>query len=245
LRKNFVFGVGFDTGGGDMIRERFAALLAERGWTLEEFSKRSGLSINTVKNISGGKTIDPQLSTAAIIAETFGISINCLMGKCPHTPQEKELLRLYRETGKHGKSIITLIARYEAGAIKSEREAKDKHPVPCLLPQGDITNGIIYDACKEEEEITSIPEAYSAIKMPNDDLAPMFCEGDIILFEDRIPKSGEYAGILNGDRAFIRKFIKENGQYKFECLHNHGKDIFVKRLDEINFIGTICGVIRN
>ena len=227
-----------------MIRERIAALLNERKWTIAELSKRSGLPIDTIKNITSGKIMDPRLTTLVALSDAFGISINCLIGKCPHTPKEKILLREYRECGKHGKSIIELVARHEAGAIKSERDTKDKHPIPCVKPYGDMHKGILWDSSKTENEYTSNRDSYIGIQMPNDDFAPLYCEGDIVLFEDRIPHDGEIAGILICDRAYLRKIIKEKEGYKLKCLHHYGEDIIIKRMDEITFIGTVNGIIR-
>lgn len=228
-----------------MIRDRMIALLAERGWSLKQFSEISGVPYDTLKNIHMGKTTDPKLSTAADIANAFGISINCLLGKCSHTPSEKILLRSYRECGKHGKSIIDLVARYEAGTIKNERCTKGKHPIPCVKPCGDMHKGILWDSSKTENEYTTNADAYIGVQMPNDDFAPLYCEGDIVLIEDRIPHDGEIAAILIKDRAYIRKVIKEKKGYTFKCLHNYGADIFINRMDEITFIGTVNGIIRS
>ena len=239
-----MFGVILDTEGGEMIRERIATLLNENGWTLSELSKRSGLSIDTIKNITSGKITDPRLTTLVALSDAFNISINCLIGKCPHTPAEKAILRNYRSCGKHGKAIIELIARYEAGATKEYRESLDKHTIPCLVPHGDIRKGIIYDTCETIDYITSNNEAYIGITMTNNDLAPKFCKDDVILFENRFPVDGEYAAFLRGDRVYIRKFIEEDGHYRLKCLHNQGEDIVLKRMDEVQYIGACAGVDR-
>jgi len=228
-----------------MLRHRFVTLLAEKNWSLEYFSEVSGVPIETAKNLKSGKTTNPRLDTLEKMAEAFDISINCLIGKCPHTPEEKALLRNYRSCGNHGRSIIQLIAKYEATSAKSDREAKDKHKIPCLVPQGDATKGIVYDACETMEIETSIPEAYVAIKMPGNTFAPQYCKGDIVLFENRFPDNGEIAAFYKTDRAYIRKFIEEEKQYRLKCLHNQGEDIILKRMDEIEYIGTCCGVIRD
>lgn len=228
-----------------MIRERMITLLSERGWSLKQFSEISGVPYDTLKNIHMGKTTDPKLSTAADIAAAFGISINCLLGKCTHTPGEKTLLRNYRECGKHGKSIIELVAKFEAGAIKNERDTMEKHPIPCVQPSGDMHRGILWDTAKTEDVYTSNKNAYIGIQMPNDDFSPLYCENDIVLFEDRIPHNGEIAALLFGERAYIRKVIKETNGYTLKCLHNYGENIIIKRMDEISIIGTATGVIRS
>lgn len=229
---------------GQIISKRLQEILIELGWTKETLADKSGLPLETIRNIYYGKTPDPKVSTVLAIAEATGHSMNCLMGKCPHTPVEKAILRNYRSCGPHGKAIIELIAKYEAGSVKSEREAFDKHMIPCLLPHGDIHKGIIYDTCETVEIETSTPEAYIAIQMTSNDLAPKFCKGDVILLENRFPANGEYSAFFRGDRVYIRKFIEEDGHYRLKCLHNHDTDIILRRMDEVQYVGTCCGVVR-
>ncbi len=229
---------------GQTISKRLQEILIELGWSKETLAEKSGLPYETIKNIYYGRTPDPKVSTVLAIAEATGHSMNCLMGKCPHTPKEKAILRNYRSCGRHGKDIIELIAKYEAGAVKSDRDALGKHIIPCMIPHGDIRKGIIYDTCETIEIETSMPDAYIGLQMTNNDLAPKYCKGDIILLENRFPQHGEYAAFFRGDRAYIRKFMEEDGLYRLKCLHQQGEDIILKRMDEIQYIGTCCGVVR-
>ncbi len=230
---------------GQILSKRLQDVLNELGWSKEKLSEESGLPLETIKNIYYGKTADPKVSTVLSIANATGRSMNCLMGQCPHTPQEKLILRNYRSCGPHGKSLIELIAKYEAGTVKNERESTDKHLIPCLLPHGDIHKGIIYDTCETIEIETTTPEAYIAIKMSSNDLVPKYCKGDVILLENRFPTNGEYAAFFRNDRVYIRKYIEENGFYRLKCLHNRSTDIIVRRMDEVQYVGTCCGIVRN
>ena len=229
---------------GQLLSKRLQEILIDLDWSKETLAEKSGLPLETVKNIYYGKTADPKVSTVLAISEATGHSMNCLMGKCAHTAQEKALLRNYRTCGTHGKSLIELIAKYEACSVKNEREAINKHLIPCLLPHGDIHKGIVYDTCETIEIETSVPEAYIAIKMTGNDLSPKYCKGDIILLENRFPGNGEYASFFRGDRLYIRKYIEEKGFYRLKCLHNRDTDILLKRMDEVQYVGTCCGVVR-
>lgn len=229
---------------GQILCKRLKEIMCDMGWTKEMLAERSGLPLETIRNIYYGKTQDPKISTVLQISEAMGYNINCLMGKCAHSPQEKALLRNYRACGSHGKQVIEMMAAYEAGAAKSERESFDKHSVPCLVPNGDVHKGIIYDISETIEVETSTHEAYVAIKMVDNSLAPKFCKGDVVLFENRFPDDGEYAAFFRNDRVYIRKFIEENGGYRLKCLHRNGEDIILKRMDEIQYLGTCCGIIR-
>jgi len=239
---NLTQGKGFMP--GQILSKRVQEILIELEWSKEMLAEKSGLPYETIKNIYYGKTPDPKISTVMAISDATGYSMNCLMGKCPHTPKEKAILRNYRSCGQHGKSIIELVAKYEAGSVKCERESFDKHLIPCLLPHGDIHKGIIYDTCETVEIETGTPEAYIAIKMTSNDLAPAYCKGDVILFENRFPSHEECAAFMRGDRVYIRRFIEEGGQYRLKCLHSRDSDIILRRMDEVQYIGTCCGVVR-
>ena len=227
-----------------MISERMKKEMHERNLSIQEFAEMCDLPVETIKNIYYGKSTDPKLSTAAKIADALQLSVNCLMGKCPHTAAERAILQNYRKCGKHGKNIIEMIARYESGAIKEKREATGKHSIPCLFPQGEIRNGISYELCDTRDIITIVDEADIAIQMTNNDLVPVYCKGDVLLFQNRFPHSGEIAAFQKGEWVYIRKYIEEDNKYRLKCLHNYGEDIILKRMDEVEYIGTIIGVVR-
>lgn len=227
-----------------MLSERIRDLLAVRGISKEDFAEMCDLPIETVRNIYYGKTPDPKLSTMLKMSKALDISVNCLVGQCMHSPEERVLLQYYRACGHHGKSLISLTAKYEALAAKTEREAKERHTVPCLIPQGNSRKGIVFESCEIIEMYTSNMEAFTAIRMPNNDLLPFCCKGDIILIANRFPVHNEYAVFYKDGRAYIRRFIEENNQYRLKCLHNEGEDMVFKRMDEIEYIGTCCDIVR-
>lgn len=227
-----------------MLGSRLRTLLPERGISINEFAEMCDLPLETVKSIYYGKTTDAKLSTAIKMANALHLSLNCLVGKCEHSPAERGIIENYRKCGMHGKALIELVARYEAGAIKADRNRIGTHTIPCILPTGNLHNGIAYDLCDQVEIETHSQEAYIAIQMTNNDFVPVYCKGDIILFENRFPNHAEYAAFLIADRIYIRKYIEEENGYRLQCLHRHGEDIVLRRMDEANYIGTIIGVIR-
>ena len=227
-----------------MLGERLRSLLSSRNISVSEFAVMCDLPVETVKNVYYGKTDDPKVSTVLKMANALNLSVNCLLGKCSHTAEERQILVNYRNCGKHGRAIIEFIARYEAGAIKVEREGKEKRKIPCLVPHGDIRKGIAYDLCETIELETGNKDAYIAIQLTNNDLAPAFCKNDIILFENRFPANGEKAAFYGAGRVYIRKYIEEEKQYRLKALHREGEDIVLKRMDEVDYIGTCIGTIR-
>ena len=226
------------------LSQQLKKFLNERKLGVQEFSEMCDLPLETVRNIYYGKSADPKLSTILKMADALNMSINCLLGKCSHSLSERVLIENYRSCGSHGRSIIELVARYEAGAIKSERASTNKHKIPCILTHGDLRNGIVYDICETIEIETTIKDAYFAIRLTNNDLSPIYCKNDILLFVDRFPASGEIAAFFKGNRVYIRKFIEEDNAYILKCMHQYGEDVRLKRMDEVEYIGTITGVAR-
>jgi len=223
---------------------RLRQLLTERGISISEFSEMCGLPLETVRNIYYGKTTDPKISTVMQMAEALNLTVNCFMGKCAHTIEERALLRNFRMCGHHGKSLVSLTAKYEAMVAKECRESVTKHKIPCLIPEGNVYNGIDYTGCETVEVEVAERNAFVGIRLSTNDFIPIYCKGDTLLIENRFPKSGEIGVFYKNQKIFIRKYMEEDKQYRLKCLHNMGEDIVVKRMDDIEYIGTCCGVIR-
>lgn len=228
-----------------MLSERLRELMMTYKITKEELAEKCDLPLETVRNVYYGKTTDPKVSTLIKIADYFGISVNCLLGKCQHTPDERKLLQYYRLCGNHGKKILLINAKFEAVTAKYEREAVDSHTIPCLFPDGEIRHGIDYNNCRTEDIWTTNAEADVAICMTNNDLSPKYCKDDIILINERFPHEGEYGAFYYKGKTYIRQYLESDGKYVLKCLHKYDKDMVFERLDEIEYLGTCCGVVRS
>lgn len=226
-----------------VLAKRLRELLSARNMSMADFAEMCDLPFETVKNIYYGRTEDPKVSTLLKMADALDTNVNCLMGRCPHSTEERKLIHNYRACGKHGKSIIELIAQYEASA-KDRREGVT-HEIPCIVPHGEIYNGIVYDMCETEYIMTTVEAAYTAIRMVINDLAPLYCKNDVLLFDKRFPMNGEIAAFYKDGLVYIRKYLEEDGHYRLKCLHGRGKDIIVRRMDEIAYIGTCIDIIRS
>lgn len=229
-----------------MLSEKVKELMRINGdMSKEELAEKAGLPLETIRNIYYGKTTDPKVSTALAIANVFNINVNCLMGACQHRADERKLLEYFNACGHHGKSLILISAKYEALTAKEEREAVGKHKITCLLPEGDIYHGIEYDNCRTEEIWVSNDLADVAIKMTNNCFMPIYCKGDTILIAHRFPRDNEYGVFYYHGKAYIRQYIEADGHYILKCLHKYDKDLVFKRMDDIEYLGTCCGVVRS
>lgn len=229
----------------NIISKRLKDLLNMRGISISEFAEMCELPIETVKNIYYARTADPKVSTLLKMSNVLNLTVNCLMGQCPHTKDEQALLNFFRSCGSHGKSLILLTAKYEAITAKGQRESFTKRIIPCLLTTGNVHEGIVYDQCEVVEIETTKTDAYIAIKVSTNDLAPKYCKDDILLIENRFPKNKEYAVFFMDGKIYIRQFIEDEKEYRLHCIHGIHEDIVLKRMDEIEYVGTCIDVIRS
>ncbi|MGN0374868.1 MAG: S24 family peptidase [Butyrivibrio sp.] len=227
-----------------MLGQRLRNILNSKNISISEFAEMCDLSVETVKNVYYGKTPDPKVSTVLKMSDALQTSVNCLMGHCEHTVEERAILQHYRMCGNYGKSLIELVAKYEALTAKEEREAADRHRIPCLIAVGNLNEGIEYDSSKVEEIETTVKDAYVGIELTTNDFVPVYCKGDVILLANRFPKSEEYAVFYKGGKAYIRQFIDEGKSYRLKSIHNMFEDRVFQRMDQIEYIGTCIGVIR-
>ncbi len=226
------------------LSEKLKEELKARNISINEFADICDLPIETVKNVYYGRTPDPKVSTLLKMGKALNLSLNCLLGECPHSKDEQKLLRNYRTCGNHGKSIIALVSKYEALSTKRARESDNKHKIPCLIPKGNMREGIQYDYCEVIDVTTTSKEAYTGIKMITNDLVPLYCKNDIILIENRFPNHNEIGVFYQDGKAYIRRFIEDDNGYILKCLHGFGEDFIFKRLDSLEYIGTCIGAVK-
>lgn len=227
-----------------MLGEKIGDILKERNISLAELAEMCDLPVETVKNIRYGKTPYPKVSTLDKMATALDTCINCLIGECPYSQEEMTIIENYRKCGKHGRTLIELIAEYESSAMRDVRDASGNRPIPCIIPHGDIRHGIVYELCETHDIMVSGSEASIAIEMVSNDLAPTYCKGDRLLFEKRHPQNGEVGAFYRGEKVYIRQYCEEGNQYRLRCLHKQDADIILKRMDEVKYFGTCIGVIR-
>lgn len=235
--------VSNDTG-ENMISDVLKSLLNERDMTLQELAEKANLPMETVRNVYYAKVTDPKISTLKAIAKVFNVSINYLTGEPFMDEDEVKIIEYYRKCGKHGKSRIRLVAKNEAKATKKEKDATGKHEIPCLVPKKRVDNGFLYEGCGTIYIKTSEPDAYAAIEVTNNSYAAAYCKGDQVLLEDRYPEHGEMAVFVRDGVGFARTYLEENGKCILRCIVGRKEDIVLKRMDEVECIGTCIGVIR-
>ena len=152
-------------------------------------------------------------------------------------------------TEERRKDLVKEVKKKGEKAEKAARKErlnlrKMKHRIPCFIPVGRIGDGIDYNSCTVEDEYTMIKKVYLAIEITNNNFAPAYCKGDRILLENRFPELGECAVFTDGMKAYFRYFKMEGEMYCLKCLNGRGKDMLLRRMDEVDCLGTCISVIR-
>lgn len=239
-----------------MFSDKIRELMIEKDISLPDLATLSGVPFETLRNIYYRKVKDPKVSTAFQLASALGVTVEYLLSDTNKEEEledaeeqeniEEEILENYRECGNHGRAIIRIVARFESKAARKERLNlhKMKHRIPCLIPVGRVGDGIDYNSCTVEDEYTMIKKVYLAIEITNNNFAPAYCKGDRILLENRFPELGERAVFTDGVKVYFRYFKMEGDKYCLKCLNGRGEDILLRRMDEVDCLGTCISVIR-
>lgn len=229
-----------------MLSATIKNLLDDKNMTYQELAEQADIPLETMRNIYYDKVKDPKASTLLAISRVLKVSVNYLMGEEFISPDESKLISHYRKCGKHGKSVMQLVGKYEAAMAVSERKAgkSDKHKIPCMIPLGRVADCFMYNASETIQIETNVPEAYLAFEVTNNNYLPTYCKGDRILLADRFPDSGERAMFMMDGHVYLRQFVETATRYMLKSFNKHGQHIEIRRMNEVQCIGTVIGVIN-
>ena len=228
-----------------MLIKRLKEILYDKKISLEYYSQMSGVPIETLRNIYYGRTSNPNIKTVMAMAEALDMTINSLLGvENANNNEERKLLNYYRNCGSHGKNIIINIAKYESDLSLTEQEGLRQYKIICLKSTDNIFRGLLYDPENPYEIYTNKKEAYMAFETSVNEDAPTYCKGDILLLENRFPVSGEHAVFIKDEKMFVKVFLEKKEGYCLKPIHRLGDEMHFRKFDNIECLGTCCGLIR-
>ncbi len=224
-----------------ILSERLREVLGDMDMTFAQLSEKADIPLETVRNLYYGRVKDPKVSTILKLSKALDVSVNYLFGGI--TENEIELVANFRKCGTHGKSLLMMLAKHEARLSQHEKKT-DKHRIPCIVPIGDVYDGLPFHCSEIVDLYVSDPKAFLAFELNTNNFSPAYCKGDKVLLEGRFPRSGERALFTKDDTLYCRTFIEESDGYTLKCLNRLGKDFKLKRMDEVECLGTCIGVVR-
>lgn len=224
---------------GDNLRD----IMSERNLSIQELADQAGIPFETLRNIYYNKVRDPKVSTVYQLSKVLGVTVNFLFGDEKLKEDEDELLRLYKNSGERGKSLIRLVARYEYGIASREKKTNFRYRVPCIVPYEKSYDSIPGSGNGIVEVYTDNKRAFLAMELTTNNFAPMFCKGDRILLENRFPENEERAVFELEGRVYFRQLIELEDCICLRSFNRVGKDIIIKRADEVECLGTYIGIL--
>lgn len=227
-----------------VLSEKLRELLDDRDMTFAQLSEQADIPLETVRNLYYGKVKDPKLSTVMAISKALNVSVNFLLGESVFSDDEVEMILNFRKCGKHGKSVLLLLSKYEAELAQHEKKDSHKHRIPCIVPVGDVKDGVPFQGSETVDLNVSDPSAFLAIQVNNNNFSPVFCKGDKVLLADRFPQNGERAVFTKDCMIYCRTFVEESDGYTLQGLNRFSRDFHMKRMNEFECLGTCIGIVR-
>lgn len=227
-----------------ILSERLREVLGDMEMSFSQLAEKADIPLETVRNLYYGKVKDPKVSTLLKISSTLNVSVNYLLGGKTMSEEEIELITNFRKCGSHGKSLLLLLGKYEAEMTQHEKKNPDKRRIPCIIPVGEVKDGLPFHGSETIDLHVVDPKAYLAIEVNSNHFSPIYCKGDKVLLQDRFPRNGEKAIFTKDCMIYCRTFIEESDGYILKSLNRFGTDFHLKRMDEVECWGTCIGIVR-
>lgn len=95
----------------NIVRARLGILLKIKGYSLQDLANKSGLPLDTVKNLYYGRNDNPKIETLISIADALGVSLDYLVGRLDYADNELKHLTILGGLDSDTKEIIELIVK--------------------------------------------------------------------------------------------------------------------------------------
>ena len=196
---------------------RIKELRKEKKLTLEKLSQRTHIAPNTLNQYELGKR-EPSFDILKLLADTFGVSIDYLLGGDSSDQPKK--------TG------IVKIPVYGT--------------IPAGIPTEMIEDSYIEDYEEINEDLVSGGKEYFGLKVNGDSMSPEFRDGDtLILKKQNTCSNGDFCtvSINHTESTFKKVLIRENG-ITLQPLNPAFEPMFFTNQEIIDLPITILGVIK-
>lgn len=230
--------------------EKINFIRKQKGITIEQLSKNSGVPLSTIKKICAGITINPNLDTVKAIAKALNCKLddfddNSIL-KEEWKRHELDHIKKYRLLSPKGQQAIdkTLDAILELEEQSQPSQVQNNIIHLRISEQSASAGSGTYLGPESFETIRVvendlIKQAAFAVPISGDSMEPKYHDGDIILISKDIPEIGE-TGLftLNGNG-----YVKKLGNGELISL-NHNYDP-IPMDESIICNGKVIGVLDN
>ena len=214
------------------VGERINEYRRMAGLTVEELSRRSGVSRGTLNKITGGETKSPTLAVMCAIARALDRPLDDFadgqLRRGELSEQARALARDYDGLDGHGRRVVRAVAEEEKRRMAA-RAAADGPAVKVIPLFGNSFAAGLGDPdfgnTWEDYEVSADSQADFAIRINGDSMEPYLPDGSVALGVKRAPRDGEVAALLL-DGEFLCKQVCQDfvGNLYLFALNRKRKD---------------------
>lgn len=201
---------------------KLRALRESAGWTQAEAARRIGISAQSYGHYEHGKR-EPDLSMISRIALAFGVEVRDLM----ETEKKSDSVALQFLQQQYLRWIPVFESVSAGFGVDAQNRVTQMMPISI--------------------ESNSEAERTICIKVCGDSMYPKIEDGDIIqVLKQNTAENGDVVVILDGDEAFVKKFIKGKSGVILESLNpSYPPRKYTKtESNELRIVGIVKSVIR-
>lgn len=220
-----------------------------RGWTQWEMAEKLEMSVPGYRKMVSGLTDSISLYTAFRASVVLNIPIPVLCGSNEY--KDQLLKKIYNTPLSICNRIEYYLDYEEKFRIEQKKAVTGSKIIDVITLTGYMEDGMILDSSSiEKMEIKNDygGRASKGFKITENSFLPTYCKGDILLVEEKTPRNGDTAVIVNmkSRLVYIRKIIIGD-KYKFVPVNNRGTVITVEQRDRPDWAdyGRVVACIRN
>ena len=232
----------------NIISENLDKHLSLLNITRAELSKRSGISVETIKNLIDERTSNPKVETLCALCKALNISLDYLAGMKTYDKDKLLLLSNYDACPPSDKILVQEFAQRGKNHALFANAQEHKYIVSCIVPTGYFSrNGMLWDSAIVVDEQTFYDNVDFAVRLPTNSYVPVYDNNETLYVEHRMPINEDEAVIIyKNDKFFIRriKYNHETKSYLLKALTHGQDDISEKSLKDYHVLGTILSLER-
>lgn len=193
----------------ESFRQNVRTYVDDKAISLDDISEKAGISVETLKTLLYGRSMDCKLSTAVSLAKALELSIDELVGAGTLSPVICESIQITRNLPDTFVYFIRWAIRYH------EKQLNMKHAtakaINVMMADCNNEGNLIMTNNFEIVDIPDISESvrykiFMGIRIPCDNYMPVLAEGDILLLaNDRNPIQNETVVVVTNGYARIVK----------------------------------------
>ena len=242
-----------------ILSQKMKEYRAEKGWTQEDLSKFSGVSLPSIKRYEAGSenittTNLKKIATALGVEVANFMSPNMVKSVSQHVSQNKKVSPNNQNSVSQSEKMKKL----------DEIASGNKNKIINLRFFDNVSAAAGYGANNDDEsfeiiEVTAkflskilrvIPQEYDVISVLGDSMEPLVKNGDMVLVKPTSEASNGEIVIANlGGDLYVKKLLRDpiKRNVRLTSMNNFYEDIVIEEdeLEQLNIVGVVKKVMSS